>query len=112
MIREDAHMTSQKVSNFQDPFPLSIYIKRFSTPLNKLWNDNRIVHMSKRKNKAKSHPIQINHKFDCLIYSTNKAKVSLNNGLLPETGVNKKISCQQYAYVWLSMMSNNILFLP
>ena len=51
--------------------------------VNKLWDNNRIVHLNERnqkKNKAKSRHIQIDHALGCLIQATNSVMVSLKDG--------------------------------
>ena len=53
------------------------------TYVNKLWNNNRTVHVNERnqnKNKTKSSHIQIDHAFNCSILLTNNAIASLKDG--------------------------------
>ena len=52
--------------------------------VNKLWNNNRAVHVNKKnqnKNKTKSRHIQIDHAFYCSNQSANNVMVSLKDGL-------------------------------
>ena len=51
--------------------------------VNKLWNNNWIVHLNERnqnKNKTKSRHIQIDHTLFCSIQPTNNAMVPLKDG--------------------------------
>ena len=91
-LRDDTHMTSMKTAKFlRHPTP-SVHLcpKCFHTldlgrPIlnkpptlsNKLWNNNRTVHVNERnQNNAKCH-ILIDHAFYCSIQATNKAMASL-----------------------------------
>ena len=47
--------------------------------VNKLWNNNRTMHVNKRNQNKKSCLIQIEYSFHCSIYPTNNAMVSLKD---------------------------------
>ena len=95
-------MTSMKIVKFSRPLTPSVYLRpKFFHPLdlgrpilknlwlptfsNKLWNNNRTVHVNERnqnKNKIWSRYIQIDHVFYCSIQPTNNVMVSLKDGFI------------------------------
>ena len=69
---------------FSTHFAINLVFFAQHENVNKLWNNNRIVHVNEgnqNKNKTKSRHMQIDHVLYCSIQVTNNAIVSLKDGL-------------------------------
>ena len=80
-----------------------------SENVNKLWNNNRTVHVNKRNQNKKSCLNEIEHLFHCSIYPTNNAMVSLKDDFTVWRQSQKEdfLSIINYINVWLSMISGH-----
>ena len=67
-------------NNFQFSFCNQPALFAQGENVNKLWDNNRTVHVNERNQNKKSCLIQIEHLFHCLIYPRNNAMVSLKDG--------------------------------